>query len=143
MLRELSNRPDVEKLERFLADLLERRREEIEFVVLFGSMARGDWSAGSDYDLLIGLSYDDGKRFIDRLGEFAPKEGNIEIFPYSLSEWRRMFSEYHPLLLEALAHGIVLWDKGAFSEMRKTFQEWLKSGKVTPWRNGWKISEEG
>lgn len=143
MLRELSDRPDVEKLERFLADLLERRREEIEFVVLFGSMARGDWSAGSDYDLLIGLSYDDGKRFIDRLGEFAPKEGNIEIFPYSLSEWRRMFAEHHPLLLEALAHGIVLWDKGAFSEMRKTFQEWLKSGKVTPWRNGWKISEEG
>lgn len=143
MLRELSDRPDVEKLERFLADLLERRCEEIEFVVLFGSMARGDWSAGSDYDLLIGLSYDDGKRFIDRLGEFTPKEGSIEIFPYSLSEWRRMFAEHHPLLLEALAHGIVLWDKGTFSEMRKTFQEWLKSGKVTPWRNGWKISEEG
>jgi len=56
-------------LERFLEELLERRGEEVEFVVLFGSMARGDWSAGSDYDLLIGLRGDDGRRFIDRLGE--------------------------------------------------------------------------
>ena len=69
MLKGLSDRPEVAKLERFLEELLERRGEEVEFVVLFGSMARGDWSAGSDYDLLIGLRGDDGRRFIDRLGE--------------------------------------------------------------------------
>lgn len=131
------------KLERFLKELLERWEEELEFVVLFGSMARGDWSVGSDYDLLIGLRSDDGKRFIDRLGDFSPREGNIEVFPYSRSEWRRMFAEYHPLLLEALAHGVVLWDRGAFAEMRKTFQEWLKTGKVSPWRQGWKIKDNG
>jgi len=133
----------VAKLERFLKELLERWEEELEFVVLFGSMARGDWSVGSDYDLLIGLRSDDGKRFIDRLGDFSPREGNIEVFPYSRSEWRRMFAEYHPLLLEALAHGVVLWDRGAFAEMRKTFQEWLKTGKVSPWRQGWKIKDNG
>lgn len=110
-------------------------------LVLFGSMARGDWSGGSDYDLLIGLTYDDGKRFIDRLEDFSPQEGNIEVFPYSLSEWQQMFAEYHTLFLEALAHGIVLWDRGAFSRMRKTFEEWLQSGKVTPWRNRWKIQD--
>jgi len=139
----LSDRPEVAKLERFLKELLERWEEELEFVVLFGSMARGDWSVGSDYDLLIGLRSDDGKRFIDRLGDFSPREGNIEVFPYSRSEWRRMFAEYHPLLLEALAHGVVLWDRGAFAEMRKTFQEWLKTGKVSPWRQGWKIKDNG
>lgn len=54
-----------------------------------------------------------------------------------------MFAEYHHLLLEALAHGVVLWDSGAFAEMRKTFQGWLESGKVTPWRQGWKIKDDG
>jgi len=129
-------------LERFLKDLLEKWEEEIEFVVLFGSMARGDWSVGGDYDLLIGLRGDDGKRFIDRLMDF-PAQGNIEVFPYSRLEWQRMFAEYHPLLLEALAHGVVLWDRGAFAEMRKTFKKWLKSGKVAPWRQGWKIKDDG
>lgn len=143
MLGRLRDRPEVAKLERFLTDLLEKWGEEIEFVVLFGSMARGDWSFASDYDLLIGLRHDDGRRFIDRLGVFSPQEGNIQVFPYSRSEWQRMFVEYHPLLLEALAHGIVLWDRGAFAEMRKTFQEWLKSGKVSPWRQGWKIAGDG
>lgn len=143
MRRELSDRPEVTKLERFLEDLLERRGEEIEFVVLFGSMARGDWSVGSDYDLLIGLRGDGGKRFIDRLLDFAPREGNIEVFPYSRSEWQRMFAEFHPLLLEALDHGIVLWDRGAFAEMRRAFQGWRESGKVVPWRHGWKIAIGG
>ncbi|MGQ9623720.1 MAG: hypothetical protein ACUVTO_09935 [Candidatus Caldatribacteriaceae bacterium] len=58
-------------------------------------MARGDWPVGSDYDVLIGLSYDDGKRFINRLEDFSPWEGNIEVFPYSLCEWQRMFTECH------------------------------------------------
>jgi len=132
----------VGNLERYLRDLLSRRGEEIEFVVLFGSMARGDWSLGSDYDLLIGLREDDGKRFIERLEDFSPREGNmnIEVFPYSRSEWQQMFADFHLLLLEALAYGIVLRDRGAFAEMRKTFQGWLKSGKVRPWGHGWKIA---
>jgi len=44
LLKGLSDLPNVEKLERFLERLLERRGEELEFVVLFGSMAGGDWS---------------------------------------------------------------------------------------------------
>jgi hypothetical protein len=42
-----------------------------------------------------------------------------------------MFQAYHPLLLEALEHGVVLWDRGAFAEMHATFQQW---------RSGWKIT---
>ena len=140
MPKGLSDLPDVEKLERFLKRLLERRGEELEFVVLFGSMARGDWSLWSDYDLLIGLRGEDGKRLIDRMAEFS-SEANIEVFPYSRSEWRRMFEELHPLLLEAFEHGIVLWDMGEFSEMKKVFRMWRTSGRVVPWRSGWKIKE--
>lgn len=139
MLKVLSDRPEVEKVERFLERLLQQS-ERLEFIVLFGSMARGDWSWQSDYDLLLGLRGEDGKRWIDRLEEFSQGiEGNIEIFPYSRREWQRMFEEFHPLLLEALEHGIVLWDRGGFEEMRTVFRQWRASGKVVPWGSGWKI----
>lgn len=142
MLRGLSDRPDVEKLERFLGRLRERWADSLEFVVLFGSMARGDWSRGSDYDVLIGLAGDDGKRLLDRMAEFGDfGEGNIEVFPYSRSEWQRMFAEFHPLLLEALEHGVVLWDRGEFGRMREVFRGWRASGRVMPWLSGWKIRD--
>lgn len=142
MLKALSDRPDVEKLERFLDSLLEQRGDELEFIVLFGSMARGNWTQGSDYDLLIGLRGEDGKRLIDRIGEFTPlMEGNIEVFPYSRSQWQRMFGEFHPRLLEALEYGLVLSDRGAFAEMQELFHRWRESGRVTPWRLGWRIAE--
>jgi predicted nucleotidyltransferase len=131
----------VEKFAAFVDALLAQRRAELEFIVLFGSMARGDWSRGSDYDVLIGLCGEDGKRLLDRLAEYTPSSGiAIDVFPYSRSEWQRMFQEYHPLLLEALEHGVVLWDRGAFAEMHTTFQQWRQRGQVQPWRSGWKIT---
>ena len=141
LLKALSDCPEVERLERFLERLLRERHEELEFVVLFGSMARGDWSVGSDYDLLIGLRYNDGKRLLDRIAEFEVlTEGNIEVFPYGCGEWSRMFEGFHPLCLEALEHGKVLFDRGAFAEMREVFNRWRSRGQVVPWRSGWKIS---
>lgn len=142
MLKALSDRPEVEKLERFLERILEKRGKELEFVVLFGSMAREDWARGSDYDILIGLHGEDGKRLIDRMVEFDTLvEGNIEVFPYSRSEWKRMFEQFHPLLLEVLENGVVLWDCGGFAQLQKVFSQWRKSGLVAPWRMGWKIGE--
>ncbi|MBI3456100.1 MAG: nucleotidyltransferase domain-containing protein [Candidatus Rokubacteria bacterium] len=141
MLRDLRDRPDVDKLERFLADLLERRGETLAFVVLFGSMARGDWSLGSDYDVFVGLAGEDRKRLIDRMAEFAASGGNIEVFPYSRSEWQHMFEDFHPLMLETLEHGVVLWDGGEFARMRGVFRRWRESGRVVPWRSGWKITD--
>jgi predicted nucleotidyltransferase len=136
----LSDRPEVEKLERYFASLIEQRSEDLEFIVLFGSMARGDWSRGSDFDLLVGLRGEDGKRLIDRIAEFSSLEGNIEVFPYSYLQWQRMFEEVHPLLLEALEYGIVLWDRGSFAAMRETFRQWRENGQVEPWRSGWRIT---
>lgn len=140
MLNTLSERPDEERLKRFLERLLRERGEEVEFVVLFGSMARGDWGWGSDYDLFIGLRGEDGRRMLDRLAEFTTLvEGNIEVFPYSRAEWERMVESFHPLLLEVLADGIVLWDRGAFHDLRTVFQQWRAEGMVERWRQGWKI----
>jgi predicted nucleotidyltransferase len=138
----LSDRPEVEKLERFLERLLETRGGEIEFAVLFGSMARGNWSQGSDYDVLIGLRGEDGQRLIERMYEFSLLvEGNIEVFPYNRAAWQRMFESFHPLLLEALEHGVVLFDQGTFAAMREVFYRWRADGVVTPSGRGWKIDQ--
>jgi predicted nucleotidyltransferase len=131
----------VDKLERFLLRLLDHYGEAIEFVVLFGSMARGDWTIGSDYDVLVGLAVEDGKRLTDRMGEFSLlAKGNIDVFPYSCTQWRRMFTQFHPLLLDALEEGKVLYDGGAFTEMQRVFRQWRETAVVVPWRSGWKIS---
>ncbi|MFN3928787.1 MAG: nucleotidyltransferase domain-containing protein [Thermoflexus sp.] len=134
--------PNHELFERTVQRLLMERGEEIEFLVLFGSIARGDWSWRSDYDLLLGLRGEDGMRFVDRLLAFAPWiEGNIDLFPYSRSEWERMFAGRHPLLLEALDHGVVLWDRGAFTQMREIFQGWKARGEVEHLPSGWRIRD--
>ena len=132
--------PDQERFERTVQRLLQERGEEIEFLVLFGSIARGDCSWHSDDDLLLGLREADGLRLIDRILHFTPLlEGNVDLFPYSRPEWERMFEERHPLLLEALDHGIVLWDRGAFARMRSIFQQWKARGEVERLPSGWWI----
>jgi predicted nucleotidyltransferase len=124
--------------------LVKGREGEIEFVVLFGSRARGDWSHGSDYDLLIGLAGDDERRFIDRIGAYTPPATlALDVFPYSRPEWESMARTFHPLLLESLDHGVVLWDRGSYGELQERFRHWMQTGRVQPWRNGWKIADPG
>lgn len=140
MLPALSDRPDFGELETFLRRVLDERGDDLEFVVLFGSMARGDWSRGSDYDVLIGLRKDDGKRFIDRIGDFqALTRANIDVLPYARSEWQRLVDQRSLLMLEALDHGIPLWDRGAFADLQRAFQRWRTDGEVTPLPHGWQI----
>ena len=141
MLKALSDRPDIDNLHRFLERLLETRGEDVEFVILFGSMAKGNWSFGSDYDVLVGLRGPDGKRFIDRIGEFdSLVKGNIDVFPYDRPAWERMFASFHLLFLEALEYGIILFDRGAAAAMLGEFRQWKARGIVTPMRSGWKIN---
>lgn len=142
MLKALSDRPDVEKLERFLDRLLETPGPEIEFVILFGSMAKGNRSFGSDYDILVGLTGTDGKRLIDRMGEFDTiVEGNIEVFPYDRPAWERMFAGFNLLFLEAMADGVILFDRGSAARMRTQFEGWRTSGVLTRLPHGWKIAD--
>ena len=141
MLSALSDRPHLDDLEGFLTRLLARRADEVEFVVLFGSMARGNWSWSSDYDVLVGLRAADGKRLTDRIGELESLvDGNIQVFPYDRPAWERMFEGFHPLLLEALDHGVILFDRGGFAAMRDVFGRWRADGVVTPLGTGWRIA---
>lgn len=132
--------PEAEPLRRYVDRVLQERAEEVEFLVLFGSRARGDWTRDSDFDVLVGLRGDDGRRWVDRLAEWEAREGPVDVFPYARSEWERMFQDRHLLLLDALEHGVVLWDRGSFERMRATFRQWREAGRVVPWRSGWRIA---
>ena len=118
---------------------MRRRGEEIEFIVLFGSMAKGNWSRGSDYDLLIGLRGDDGK-LLDRIFEYqqiAPTL--IEPFVYSRAEWTQMWHDLHLTFLEAADHGIPLFDHGGWSGIREQFARLLAAGAVERRPGGWQL----
>lgn len=139
-LENLSNRPRFEDFRRSVERIIAERGDEIAFMVLFGSMAKGTWMPYSDYDLLIGLNHDDGKRFIDRIGEFQLLlHTDADVFPYSRSEWQKMFRDFHLLLLEALDRGIVLVDDGSFVQMRAQFEGWLRDGVIQRRERGWKL----
>lgn len=142
-LEKLSNRPRFEAFRRTIERIVAERGGEMAFVVLFGSMAKGTWLPCSDYDLLIGLKEDDGKRFIDRIGEFQRRlHTDADVFPYSRSEWQKMFRDWHLLLLEALDSGIVLVDDGSFVQMRAQFEGWLREGVMRRTPRGWKLKGE-
>jgi predicted nucleotidyltransferase len=134
---QLSDRPDIGRLRRYVETALAQRGEEIEFIVLYGSMARGNWSKGSDFDLLIGLRADDAKRFLDRIYEFSQiAPGPIEPFVYSRSEWEKMWQDLHLTFLEAADHGIPLFDRGEWARIRREFEQCLATG-VVERRAGW------
>jgi predicted nucleotidyltransferase len=135
---QLSDRPDIGRLRAYVEAALAQRGEEIEFIVLYGSMARGNWSRDSDFDLLIGLRGEDGKRFLDRIYEFeqiAP--GAVEPFPYSRREWEQMWRAFHLTFLEAADYGIALFDRGEWARIRREFEQYLRDGVVERRPGGW------
>lgn len=99
-----------------LKDLKERAKEikeqkNVEEVILFGSMARGDYGLYSDADILLILEESGKKRYFDRIPEFidyflkAPID--VDLFPYTREEIKRM-KDSNPFIKRALAEGIKL-----------------------------------
>ena len=141
MLDRLRNRPNLDKLETYLRRLRAELGDDLDFVVLYGSMARGDFSLSSDFDLLIGLRADDGLGFLARLDRFfALNPGGIQPFPYTSSELSLMESNLHLTLLEACADGVILEDSGTFAAMRERHDALVRDGAIErlPDRRGWR-----
>lgn len=142
-LPEVICNPLREKLRCFMENMLSSREEELEFVVLYGSVARGEARQGSDLDLLIGLRRDGDTRFIDRIEEFTRYGPGVDIFPYYPAEVDIMFSHLHMTLLEAADHGIALFDRGRWSKLRARLRNLIAGGKVLRLQRGWKLLDPG
>lgn len=101
--------PDHHLIKQELKNLADRalaQQPNIQSIYLFGSRARGNFSARSDADLLI-LLQDDSSHPIDRIPRYlelfqgAPVP--IEIFPYTLKE-----AEYNAFARRALREAELL-----------------------------------
>ncbi len=108
-------------------------------IVLFGSMARGDFGLGSDVDILL-IGENLPQNFSARLrilSDLNPTWAPIEIFGYTPEEFLRMVEKRHPTALDALEDGILLNDDGFFQEMKNKFEEIKHKLRLTRTRHGW------
>lgn len=102
-------------LEPILAGLRERAQQlvathpNVREVGLFGSLIRGNYSPGSDADLLVILE-SDSRRFVDRIPEFLAHFSGlglaVDVFPYTLAEIAGM--QDSGLVKTALSERVVL-----------------------------------
>lgn len=142
-LNHLSDRPHLDSLENFLLALEAYAGKQVACIVLYGSMARGDWSANSDYDVLIGLHGEPDERFIDRLVPFGrlSRDGRVEALPYHLRELERMFCHFNLVVLAALRDGVVLHDDGTWTNYQRRYAHLLESGDLKSLDRGWQWTE--
>lgn len=132
--------PLQEKLELYVRDLRERREDTLDFVVLYGSAACGRAGPGSDLDLLIGLRSDEGLRFRDRFLEFDELgTGAVEPFVYYPGEIDAMQAGLHTTLLEAVADGRVLFDRGRWRLVQEDIGAMMGAGLLVRLPRGWKL----
>lgn len=82
-----------------------------EKIILFGSLARGDWDEVSDIDLMV--IYHTDKVFLDRMKELylcwnIPKA--VDILAYTPGEFEKMMNE-SSLVADAMNEGEVLYER--------------------------------
>ena len=94
------------------ADQILKEFGEVEEVILFGSLARGDHGIYSDADVLIILSDSPYKRYFDRIPKytlaFAEFDMSVEVFPYTRPELNRMRESGNLFIKSILQEGIPL-----------------------------------
>jgi len=93
--------------------------------VVFGSRARGDWKPWSDVDVLVVLR--EAPRGFERLTA-VPYAPMVQPWVYTEGEARAALESFDLALLDALEHGVVLYDDGFWGELKGRFaalkEEW-------------------
>ena len=82
---------------------------EIDRVILFGSLARGDAGPRSDADLLVVVSHTD-MPFLERSVRYAPAGVGIgvDVFTYTRSELQEMLADGNRFVSRAISEGMEL-----------------------------------
>ena len=97
-----------EKLEA-VARQMRAQHSEIEQVLLFGSLVRGEAVPGSDADLLVILS-SASQPFMERIPRYLPTglPLGVDVFPYTRDEIERMLAQGNHCIRQAMKEAIVL-----------------------------------
>lgn len=139
LLERLRELPRFSSLKSFVDAILKQKGDRILSIILFGSMAKGNYTKYSDYDLLIIVSHEE-LSFKDRLYEYSlPSNGWVEALAYTQEEVKSMLRAFHPLILDSLKDGLVIYDKGFWSNLKDAFHKLLEKGKLVPKKRGWII----
>jgi len=99
-------RIDYDRIIERLKEFAKRKINEnnnILAIILIGSLARGDYTAFSDADLVI-IVKEDNRRFLDRITEFIDADPVV----YTLSEIKEMSKRNNRLMREIKEYGILL-----------------------------------
>jgi UTP:GlnB (protein PII) uridylyltransferase len=104
------NRPEILNRLQSAVKELTRRHPEIEQVVLFGSLARGEAVPGSDADLLLVLR-ESREPFLERSARYRPAEVGIglDLIVYTQQELAELQAQGNALVAQALKEGRVLF----------------------------------
>ncbi|MDK6027885.1 nucleotidyltransferase domain-containing protein [Ignisphaera sp. 4213-co] len=102
----------LEKAQRFAECVLQKLSNST--IVVFGSVARGDFNEWSDVDVLIVTRDDVPTRPVDRLDvvyECMKRNPIVEPVIITYNEFMKLLTKNNPLVIEALEKGIVFVDK--------------------------------
>lgn len=98
------------------ADQILKNFDEVDEVILFGSLARGDYGTDSDADILLVLTSSSYNRYFDRIPKYAPAfidfDLPVNIFPYTHAEIDKMVESNNPFMKSILRDGVSLSKRG-------------------------------
>ncbi|EEB73057.1 nucleotidyltransferase domain-containing protein [Thermococcus sp. AM4] len=133
--------PYWEEIQRYVQDVV--RAINPKLILLYGSISRGTFGIGSDVDLLIiadNLPKNPNER-LKLLYSLDRTKAPLDPKAYTPSEALKMLRKGHPLLMDALEDGIILYaDEDYFRELVKAFQ--LAKRRYQRFERGW-IRMEG
>lgn len=98
------------------AELAAHPPEGVDRVVLFGSLARGDFDGASDADLVVVSLGDeaDAARLPTVDGAVHDAAGRpCDVLPVTASNWRALMARADPFAVALRREGIVLWESSA------------------------------
>ncbi len=139
----IPNIPHKEDIERFIGKIVASFKPNT--IILYGSMARGDYGVGSDIDIIV-IAKNLPESLDERLkvmAELNDTTAPIECLAYTPREFRRMLKHTHPTALYAMDDGIILYDDGTVVEMREIFMKMKKTNIIKRFKHGWIICKRG
>ena len=101
--RRTERRKLVSRAREFAASLPDQLA--VRAVVVFGSVARGDFNLWSDVDVLV-VADRLPETFLKRLDALAPWPARVQPVAWTPSEWRHRLARRDPIALESVERGV-------------------------------------
>ena len=111
-------------------------------IIIHGSVARSDYVLGrSDVDVLVISDRFEGMDVRDRIGELlsygAGRAILFEALGFTREEALHMLEDLNLLMLDALHHGKVIYDRGFYKQLKARFEELVAERGLVKIRKGW------